>query len=112
MRIKNKMKTEELNKLIVSSLEDLKALNITLLDVRDRSSITDYMVIASGTSNRHVRSLADKVVERVKAAGIQPLGVEGKGESGWVLVDLVDVVVHIMHPKEREFYSLEKLWAV
>ncbi|NOY74086.1 MAG: ribosome silencing factor [Gammaproteobacteria bacterium] len=106
------MKTEELNKLIVSSLEDLKALNIILLDVRDRSSITDYMVIASGTSNRHVRSLADKVVEKVKAAGIQPLGVEGKGESGWVLVDLVDVVVHIMHPEEREFYSLEKLWAV
>lgn len=106
------MKTEELNKLIVSSLEDFKALNITLLDVRNRSSITDYMVIASGTSKRHVRSLAEKVVEKVKAAGIQPLGVEGKGEGGWVLVDLVDVVVHIMHPEEREFYSLEKLWAV
>lgn len=106
------MKIEELNKLLISSLEDLNALDVILIDVRDRSSITDYMIVASGTSNRHVRSLAEKVVEKVKAVGIQPLGVEGRKEGGWVLVDLVDVVVHVMRREEREFYNLEKLWAV
>ena len=107
------MKTEDIKTLAVEALEELKGANITVLDVRGRSSITDYMIIANGTSDRHVRSLADKVIEKAKAAGVMPLGVEdGRGASGWVLVDLVDVVVHVMRPDVREFYNLEKLWSV
>ena len=107
------MKTEEIKALAVEALEELKGAQITVLDVRGRSSITDFMIIANGTSDRHVRSLADKVIEKAKASGVMPLGVEdGRGSSGWVLVDLVDVVVHVMRPDVREFYNLEKLWSV
>ncbi len=106
------MKAENLNKLVIAALEDLKAVDIIVLDVRGRSTITDYMVIASGTSDRHVKALADKVVEKAKEAGVRPLGIEDSKESGWVLVDLVDVVVHVMRPDVRSFYNLEKLWAV
>ena len=107
------MKAEEIKDLAVEALDELKGTNITVLDVRGRSSITDYMIIANGTSDRHVRSLADKVVEKAKASGVMPLGVEdSRGVSGWVLVDLVDVVVHVMRPDVREFYNLEKLWSV
>jgi len=101
---------EEIKGLVVKALEDLKAVDVTVLDVRGKSSVTDFMVIASGTSNRHIKAMANNVVVEVKKAGIKPLGVEGESTSEWVLVDLVDVVVHIMLPETREFYQLEKLW--
>ncbi|TPW17864.1 MAG: ribosome-associated protein [Halothiobacillaceae bacterium] len=106
------MKAEEISKLAMDALDELKGVNIVEIDVRGRSSVTDFMVIASGTSDRHLRSLGERVVERAKQAGIQPLGIEGGRDNGWVLVDLFDVVIHIMRPDVREFYSLEKLWAV
>lgn len=106
------MQSEQLKARVVSALEDLKAVNVVEFDVRDMTSVTDYMVIASGTSDRHVKSLADAVVSDCKRAGVQPLGVEGEREGEWVLVDLGDVVVHVMQPRIREFYALEKLWSV
>lgn len=106
------MQLARLKKLIVAALEDRKALDIKVVDVRGKTSFTDLMVIASGTSNRHVKSLADNVVIEAKAAGVQPLGVEGQREGEWVLVDLADAVVHVMQPAIRDFYNLEKLWAV
>lgn len=106
------MQPEELKELAIAALDDLKGQNIKLLDVRGRSTITDFMVIASGTSDRHVTALSEKVVEKVKAAGTRPLGVEGSRGGGWVLVDLGDVIVHVMKPDVREFYNLEKLWAL
>ena len=106
------MNAEELNELVVSALDELKGINIVSLDVRGRSSITDFMVIASGTSDRHVKALADKVSERAKEAGVRPQGIEDGRDSGWVLVDLIDVVVHVMRPDVRAFYNLEKLWSV
>ena len=95
-----------------TAAEELKARDVTEIDVRDKTSITDYMVIASGTSTRHVKSIADEVVKYAKKLDVQPLGVEGEREAEWVLVDLGDVVVHIMLPRVREFYALERLWTV
>ncbi len=106
------MQLPRLKKLIIEALEDLKAIDIKVVDVRGKTSFTDLMVIASGTSNRHVKSIADNVVIKAKAAGIRPLGVEGAREGEWVLVDLADAVVHVMQPTMRDFYNLEKLWAV
>ena len=91
-------------------LADLKARDVKVLDVRQLTSITDYMIVASGTSDRHVRSIADRLVQRPIRAGLQALGVEGIGSGEWVLVDLADVVVHIMQPRTRDFYKLESLW--
>jgi ribosome-associated protein len=88
----------------------MKALDVAVLDVRGLTDIADTMIVASGTSDRHVRSIADRVVERVKAAGIRPLGVEGGREGEWVLVDLNDVILHVMLPRVRELYGLEHLW--
>lgn len=106
------MQTEELLKLVETELDLRKALNITTLDVRGKTSITDYMVVATGTSVRHAKSLCEYVVEKVKENGLQPLGVEGEAGSDWVLLDLGDVVLHLMTGQAREFYQLEKLWSV
>lgn len=96
----------------IAALENLKAKQITTLDVVGLSSIADYMVIASGTSSRHLKSLADHVVEAFKASGELPIGVEGQDGGEWVLVDLGDILVHIMLPGTREYYDLERLWQV
>jgi len=106
------MQTSKLSTLVQSALDDLKGLEILEIDVRDKTSIADLMVIATGTSVRHVRSLAESVRSSCKEAGHAPLGVEGDGQSDWVLVDLGDIIVHVMTDEKREFYALEKLWAV
>jgi len=102
----------DLLKLVTAALEEIKAKDLVEIDVRGKTSVCDYLVIASGTSTRHVKSLADEVVKASKQAGFQPLGVEGEREAEWVLVDLGDVVVHVMLPRVREFYALERLWTV
>ena len=99
-----------LQQIVVKALEDLKAQEIVTLKVSHLTSITDYMVICSGSSNRHVNSLATQVLEKTKEQGFLPLGVEGQEQGEWALIDLGEVVVHIMQPKIREFYALEKLW--
>jgi ribosome-associated protein len=95
-----------------AAVEELKARDTVQIDVRGKSSVCDFMVIASGTSTRHVKSIADEVVKFAKKLDVQPLGVEGEREAEWVLVDLGDVVVHVMLPRVREFYALERLWTV
>lgn len=95
---------------VEAALADMKAVDVRVLDVRGSSDVTDYMVIASGTSDRHLRAVADRVVQMVKAAGHRPLGVEGEEQGEWVLVDLPDVMVHVLLPRTREFYQLEQLW--
>lgn len=104
--------TATLRKSVIAALEDLKAKDIREIDVQGKTSIADLLVIASGTSARHVKSIADEVVKFAKKAGVMPLGVEGEREAEWVLVDLGDVIVHVMLPRIREFYGLERLWAV
>lgn len=99
-----------LQNLVTAALDDMKAVNVRVLDVRGLTDIVDTMVIASGSSDRHVRSIAERVVEKAKAAGLRPLGTEGARDGEWVLVDLQDVLVHVMLPRVREFYSLEDLW--
>jgi len=105
-----KMRSEDLVKLAIAALEDIKAQDITTIDVREKTSITDYMVIASGTSSRHVKSLVDNVLEKVKEQGVRPLGSEGLDSGEWALLDLGDIVVHVMLPTARQFYDLERLW--
>lgn len=104
------MRSKQLLALAEHALADLKARDIKVLDVRQLTTIADYMIVASGTSDRHVKSIADRLVQRASEAGCEPLGVEGTGSGEWVLVDLADVIVHIMQPKAREFYKLENLW--
>lgn len=104
------MHAESLKKLVVGALEDLKALDLIVLDVKLQTHITDYMIICSGSSNRHVSSLADSVIEKAKQQNVYILGIEGKEQGEWTLIDLGDVVVHIMQPHIRNFYALEKLW--
>jgi ribosome-associated protein len=99
-----------LKTVVVDALADMKALEVKVLDVRGLTDIADFMVIASGTSDRHVRSVAQRVVERTKEAGFRPHGVEGQQDSDWVLIDLSELIVHVMLPRVREFYGLEKLW--
>ncbi len=97
-------------KTVVAALEDMKAVNVKVLDVRRVTDVSDCMVLASGNSDRHVRSIADRVVERAREGGFRPMGVEGERDAEWVLVDLNDVIVHVMLPRVREFYGLEELW--
>jgi len=95
---------------VTSALEDMKAVNVKVLDVRGLTDIADTLIVASGTSDRHVRSIAEHVLDQAKRNGFRPLGSEGEREGEWVLVDLRDVVVHLMLPRVREFYGLERLW--
>ncbi len=101
-----------LKTVVIDALADMKALEVKVLDVRGLTDIADFMVIASGTSDRHVRSVAQRVVERTKEAGFRPHGVEGQQDSDWVLIDLSEMIVHVMLPRVREFYGLEKLWDI
>lgn len=103
---------DRLQRLVAKALDDLKAKDISEIDVRGKTSVADLIVIASGTSTRHVKSIADEVVKAAKQAGLPPLGVEGQREAEWVLVDLGDIIVHVMLPRTREFYGLERLWKV
>ena len=106
------MNSEELSDLVVAALEEVKAQDIVRLDVKDLTTVTDYMIVASGTSNRHVKALADAVAEKSRQAGHKPAGVEGESGGEWVLLDLQDTLVHVMLPRVREFYNLEKLWSL
>ena len=106
------MNSEELSNLAIEALEEIKGLDIVRLDVRNMTTVTDWMIVASGTSSRHVQALVDNVAEKAKAAGHRPSGVEGESGGEWVLLDLQDALVHVMLPKVREFYNLEKLWSI
>ena len=97
---------------VISALEDMKAKDIKEIDIRGRASFADLLVIASGTSTRHVKSMADEVIKFVKKAGMMPLGIEGQREAEWVLVDLGDIVCHLMLPRIRDIYALERLWSI
>jgi ribosome-associated protein len=106
------MNSEQLTALVVDALDDIKAQDIVKLDVRDMTTVTDYMVVASGTSNRHVQALVENVAMKASEAGHRPIGIEGESGGEWVLLDLQDTLVHVMLPKIREFYNLEKLWSL
>ena len=110
LNVREELNTDELQQLVISSLEDFKAVDILVVDVSGKNPLTERMVIASGNSTRHVKSMAEHLVVSAKAAGNPPLGVEGAGEGEWVLVDLNDVIIHLMLPRTRAFYNLEKLW--
>ncbi len=103
---------EQVAELVQDALDDAKGVEISTIDVRGKTTITDFMIVASGTSTRHVKTLADSVIMRSKENGMAVVGVEGERESEWILVDLADVLVHLMVPKARAFYALESLWNV
>ncbi len=105
------MTPDELKALAVAALEELKGRDIVALDVRPLTGVTDQMIFCTGTSGRHVKSLADNVEERAREAGLRPIGVEGKDDAEWVLVDFGDVVLHVMQAEARAFYDLERLWS-
>ncbi|ABQ13186.1 ribosome silencing factor [Dichelobacter nodosus] len=106
------MTLENLKNLIINSLEELKAVNIQVIDLSDKTDFADYMIIASGTSDRHLHALADRVVEHCKEHGMDSIAVEGEDSRDWVLVDLGDIIVHLMRPETRQLYALEKLWSL
>jgi ribosome-associated protein len=103
---------DQLRELVLTALEDFKAVDIQTIDVSEQNPLTELFVIASGSSSRHLKSMAENLIIKAKAAGCPPLGVEGQRQSDWVLVDLNDVIVHLMLPQARAFYNLEKLWEV
>lgn len=105
------MQAEELKEHVMGAIEDMRGQDVVVLDVRGMTDITDSMIIASGTSNTHVKAIAEKVLEVLRGQGLKPMGVEGEQQGEWVLLDFGDVVVHVMHPETRRFYELEKLWS-
>lgn len=106
------MKVDKLKQLAIDALEDMKAEDITVLDVKGKTTVTDWVIVASGSSSRHVKSIANNVAVAAKQADYSPLGTEGEAEGEWVLVDLGDVIVHVMQRQVREYYDLESLWSV
>lgn len=104
------LEIEELKKIVIEAIEDVKGINLSILDVKGKTSVTDVMMIVSGNTSRQVRAIANNVIMEVKKAGHPPLGVEGEEYGEWALVDLGDIIVHIMQPSIRDFYNLEKLW--
>ena len=104
------LNNEQIIELVIGAIEDVKGMDIRTIDVSDKSNVSDMLVIASGNTARQVKAIADSVVSKAKQAGVQPLGVEGETHAEWVLVDLGDIVVHVMQPSIRDFYNLEKLW--
>ena len=100
----------KLTRLLTDTMEELKAQDVQTLDVRTLTTMTDYMIIASGGSDRQVKAIADKVIEAARAKKIRPQGVEGRQQAEWILIDFGDVIAHVMHPDTREYYQLEKLW--
>lgn len=104
------MNTEQIQKLAIEALEDLKAIDLVTIDVRDLTTISDVMIICTGRSNRHVKSLAENVVKKAKESALSYIKTEGEQEGEWVIVDLADVIVHVMLPTARDFYNLEDLW--
>jgi len=108
---KNTLQTEALNAFVIEKLEDMKARDIISLNIRDKSSFADYMIISSGNSNRHVKSIAQSVAMECRAAGEEPRGMEGNDVGEWALVDLGDIIVHVMTDEQRDKYNLEQLWA-
>ncbi|KHF26672.1 iojap-like protein [Solemya velum gill symbiont] len=110
--LETQMQAEQLRDQTIAILDDMKAMDVNVIDVRGKTSITDFMIIASGTSDRHVKSIAEAVVFKSKQAGEAPIGTEGVTDGEWALVDLNGVVVHIMHPRVRDFYQLERLWSM
>ncbi len=105
------MNINQIKKTIEKILDDNKAINIVSIDLKKKSYIADYMIIASGTSSRHIQSLSDNIVFELKKAGIENCKIEGKESNDWKLVDAIDVIVHIFHPEKRKFYDLEKMWS-
>jgi len=106
------MNSTDLQQLAHKAVDDMKGADIVVLDVAERTSVTDWMIVVTGTSARHVKSLANEVIEKSKEAGVRPIGTEGESDGNWILVDLGDVVVHVMTRESRDFYALEKLWGM
>ena len=104
-------KISNLKQIVINTLDKNKALNIISIDLKDKSSMADYMIIASGTSSRHIQSLSEQVLEKFKINGVKESKIEGRDSADWKLVDAHDVIVHIFHPEKREFYDLEKMWS-
>ncbi len=104
-------KISDLKEIIIKTLDSNKALDIVTIDLKDKSSMADYMIIASGTSSRHIQSLSEQVLKKLKDNGVQNSKIEGKDSSEWKLVDGIDLIVHIFHPEKRKFYELEKIWS-
>ena len=105
------LRASNLKNIIIETLDSNKALNIVSIDLKDKSSIADYMIIASGTSSRHIQSLSEQVLEKLKDNGVKNSKIEGKDSNEWKLVDGIDLIVHIFHPEKRKFYELEKMWS-